>query len=176
MVDESVKHIKTLERTLHRLQKQKQQQEKQKKKMPPASFGPTPPTSVVSREVFVANQTVRNNNNGLAPVVSALEVPTSFQTWSAPNVVLSISGKDAFISICAMKKKSILPTIFQLLEEYRFEVITAHVSSAAETNRFMCIIHVHVSNSQIEVNYMLYIIVIIHPWPFFYFFAGDWCF
>lgn len=143
VIDESVKHIKSLERTLNRLQKQQQQQ----KTMPPPTFGATPPTSEVSREVFVANQTLNNNNSSSSNnnrIVSALEVPTNFQTWSAPNVVLSISGKDAFISICAMKKKSVLPTIFHLLEEYRLQVITAHVSST-DTNRFMCIIHVHVS-------------------------------
>ncbi|KAI3840541.1 hypothetical protein MKW92_010490 [Papaver armeniacum] len=87
-------------------------------------------------------------NNSLSVVPCINNVPSTFQTWSSPNVVLSVNGDDAQISVCAPRKPGLLTTSCYVLEKHKLEVVTTHVSSDCYRSMFM--IHAHVSS-----HYML---------------------
>lgn len=75
-----------------------------------------------------------------------LSVPSSslcFQTWFSPNVVVSMCGNDAHISVCSSRKPGLLATIFYILEKHKLDVLSAHISSTQQRSIYM--IHAHVS-------------------------------
>ncbi|KAI3991127.1 hypothetical protein MKX01_022348 [Papaver californicum] len=99
-------------------------------------------------------------NNSLSVVPCINSIPSTFQTWSSPNVVLSVNGDDAQISVCAAKKPGILTSCCYVLEKHKLEVVTAHVSSDYYRSMFM--IHAHVSS-----HYMLLSLSFISRFLFF---------
>ncbi|KAF7840828.1 transcription factor bHLH95-like [Senna tora] len=66
------------------------------------------------------NNNVNNYNNSLA---------LGFQTWSSPNVVLNACGDLAHFCVCYPKKLRLYTTIFYVLEKYKIEVLSAHIST-----------------------------------------------
>ncbi|KAI3981339.1 hypothetical protein MKX01_015103 [Papaver californicum] len=136
-----------------------------------ASNSPT----LSSREAFLADQagpssaSMNNNssssmitdnmtfsssapNNSLSVVPCINSIPSTFQTWSSPNVVLSVNGDDAQISVCAAKKPGLLTTCCYVLEKHKLEVVTAHVSSDYYRSMFM--IHAHVSSHYMLLSFI----------------------
>ncbi|KAF6143972.1 hypothetical protein GIB67_017580 [Kingdonia uniflora] len=151
IVDEAVSYIKTLQQTLQKLQKKKLDilRGATTNDYDPSITGLTPTPLTNTREAFVADQvSSRNMAVTTYPPHSLPVLPTfssCMQTWSSPNVVLSVCGDDAQISVCAPKKLGLLTTILFVLEKHRLEVVTAHVSS--DQYRSMYMIHAHVSLS-----------------------------
>ncbi|XP_010263710.1 PREDICTED: transcription factor bHLH95 [Nelumbo nucifera] len=151
IVDEAVNYIKTLQQSLQKLQKQRLEMIQGATIV---DFGSSPnvaPPALTldSRESFLADH---GSASGLAKATtsthSSLLVPRSpscFQTWSSPNVVLSVYGDEAQISLCSPRKPGLLPTIFYVLEKHKLEVITAHISS--DYYRTMCMIHVQANGT-----------------------------
>ncbi|XP_072950461.1 transcription factor bHLH95 [Typha angustifolia] len=136
IVDEAVNYIKSLQQTLQRLQKQKLDRLR-------GIISDDPSSSIVTREMFMADQAMNWSAMSSPSTVSVPQLPHCFQTWSSPNVVLSVTGEDAHISICATKKSGIFTTILYVLEKHKLEVVSAHVTS--DCLRVMCMIHAHAS-------------------------------
>ena len=163
IVDEAVNYIRTLQQTLHKLQKQKLEklQGATNNINPPTSFniGETsinninnPQLKLVydTREAFLADQGScndlvsmgDNNNNNNNPNTNSL-FPVIFQTWTSSNVVLNICGEEAHISICSPKKAGLFSSICYVLEKHKIMLISAQISSDANRNMYM--IHAQVS-------------------------------
>ncbi|XP_068651523.1 transcription factor bHLH95-like [Aristolochia californica] len=141
IVDEAVNYIKTLQHSLQKLQKQRLEMiQGATMDFEPAMVIPqTAPYE--SRESYLADKGSSKNwaMVNSAPAVSIPRLPHCFQTWSSPNVILSVTGDDAHISVCASRKPGLLVTIFYILEKHRLQVITAHISS----DYFRCMYMIH---------------------------------
>ncbi|XP_068649275.1 transcription factor bHLH95-like [Aristolochia californica] len=143
IVDEAVNYIKTLQHSLQKLQKQRLEMiQGASMDFEPAMVMPqTVPYE--SRESYLADKGSSKNwaMVNSAPAISIPRLPLCFQTWSSPNVILSVTGDDAHISVCASRKPGLLVNIFYILEKHRLEVLTAHISS--DYFRSMYMIHAH---------------------------------
>ncbi|KAL7206586.1 hypothetical protein ACSBR2_019326 [Camellia fascicularis] len=149
IVDEAVTHIKFLQQTLQKLQRQKLER---LHGLTPMNFDGQ--SSIItpqklpmdSREAFMADQVSSNNtnsNSSNALPVSLSRFPPLFQTWTSPNVILNVCGDHAQISVCSMKKAGLFTAICYVLEKHKLDVVSAHVSS--DQNRTMYMIQAHVS-------------------------------
>ncbi|MQL76731.1 hypothetical protein Taro_009129 [Colocasia esculenta] len=152
IVDEAVNYIRTLQLTLQKLQKQKLERLRGailEEPLLPVTAQQThvPAAETSSREAFMAD---RGKNWAAITPSLAISVPLfaqSFQTWTSPNVVLSMTGNDAHINICAMKKPGLLSSVLYVLERHKLEVVSAHVSSDYFRSMFMIHAHVSLKNS-----------------------------
>ncbi|CAL5377385.1 unnamed protein product [Camellia sinensis] len=151
IVDEAVTHIKSLQKTLQKLQRQKLER---LHGLTPMNFDGqssiiTPQKlSIDSRQAFMADQVSSNNtnsNSSNALSVSLSRFPPVFQTWTSPNVILNVCGDHAQISVCSMKKPGLFTAICYVLEKHKLDVVSAHVSS--NQNRTMYMIQAHGKNS-----------------------------
>ncbi|KAL0384225.1 UNVERIFIED_CONTAM: hypothetical protein Sradi_2816800 [Sesamum radiatum] len=70
---------------------------------------------------------------------SGPEFPSIFKTWTSPNVILNVCGRDAHINVCSMKKPGLLTAVCFVMEKHKLELVSAHVSS--DRNRSMYMIH-----------------------------------
>ncbi|KAK8624944.1 hypothetical protein V6N13_089828 [Hibiscus sabdariffa] len=156
IVDEAVTYIKTLERTLQKLQKQKLERLQacidlgcHHEKPPMATTTAQNRQNALgssSREAFMADRVTCNDatdkfSNSLSVSQSALQ----FQTWTSPNVVLNLCGKEAQISVCSPKKPGLFTTVCYILEKHKVEVVSSHVSS--DSNRCMFMIQARVAST-----------------------------
>ncbi|KAI3448116.1 hypothetical protein Pfo_004781 [Paulownia fortunei] len=149
IVDEAVLYIRKLQLTLEKLEKQKTE------RLNGATTNPTTcdpsvitqqKLAIQSREAFLAEQGSTSkaavplaNPNSLNPLFSGPEFAATFKTWTSPNVILNVCGKDAHINVCCPKKPGLLTAIFFVMEKYKLEVVSAQVSS--DRNRRMYMIH-----------------------------------
>ncbi|KAJ0976877.1 hypothetical protein J5N97_012351 [Dioscorea zingiberensis] len=139
IVDEAVNYINSLQQTLHNLQKQKLE------RIRGMAFDQENQTQGAEmREAFLADQ----GKNWPAPMSSPTSVsiprfPLSLQTWCSPNVVLSITGEDAHINICAARKPGLFSTICYIMEKHKLELVSAQISS--DHFRSMFLIHARAS-------------------------------
>lgn len=118
IVDEAVKYIKKLEHTLQELEKRKMLSLKD--------------SSLIQwRETFVGELQLQGPN----PVFAGPE----FNTWTSPNVILNVCGRDAQISVCSVRNPGLLSTVCFMLEKNNLEVLSAHISS----DRATCIYMIH---------------------------------
>lgn len=121
VVNEAVKHIKTLEQTLNELQNQKMER-----------------LQCIETRTNLGITEMETREAVLTP-----EFPIVFKTWTSPSISLSVCGYDAHINICCSKKLGLFASICFVLEKYKIEVVSAHASS--DYNRNMYMIHAHVS-------------------------------
>ncbi|KAG6424927.1 hypothetical protein SASPL_115350 [Salvia splendens] len=122
IVDEAVKYIKKLEQTLQDLEKRKMLSLKD--------------SSLIQwREAFVGELQLQGPN----PVFAGPEYPPIFNTWTSPNVILNICGRDAQISVCSVRNPGLLSAVCFMLEKNDLEVLSAHISS----DRATCIYMIH---------------------------------
>ncbi|KAG9458765.1 hypothetical protein H6P81_003273 [Aristolochia fimbriata] len=165
IVDEAVNYIKSLQHSLEKLEKQKQEMNmvKKKKNIVNDEVVVVPDAAATDqyysmREAYMED--FKGCSNNWAATVSSSHLPPtghhlphddqyksycSFHTWSSPNVILSVSGEDAHISLCASTKlPGLLPTIFYILEKHTLQLLTAHISS--DYFRTMYMIHVRAIN------------------------------
>ncbi|GMN35126.1 hypothetical protein TIFTF001_005090 [Ficus carica] len=167
IVDEAVKYIKTIENTLHTLEKQRIDKLRScSTSTSTIEHDQVPSISTKSRRdhrealddqsresITLAADTnyhgrheLRENTAAaLLTVLPALSdhhiQATTFQTWISPNVVVNMCGEDAQISICSPRIPGLLATIFYILEKHKLEVISAHICS--DLCRSMYMIHAH---------------------------------
>nr|UFA45709.1 bHLH11 [Pinus massoniana] len=166
IVEEAISYIKTLQQSLHVLENQRldkaraattlefelsntfhelQQQQHhvsaaamRSSSETPVFYHPLIPECSTSSgfEPWISKQYSRTISAG-SP---AIDHCNFFQTWSSPNVVLSVCGNDAHMMICSSPpKQGLLTTIFYTLEKHRVDVVTAHISS--DSCRSMYMIH-----------------------------------
>lgn len=114
---------------------------------PPPDVGSdqTASTTVRREAAFLADQGKSYYyfpTNSPSPATAAARFPQSLQTWSSPNVVLSVSGDDAFICIGAPKKPGLLSTVAAIMEKHKLDLLSASVS--ADFFRTMIMIHARV--------------------------------
>jgi hypothetical protein len=170
-VEETVNYIKNLEHTLETLQKRKLDHLRNAflaNQKPPsaASSSVISPDHPVSREAFLADQ--------VGKVLSPLDMPVplpppgqqccSIQTWTSPNVVLSIVGIDAYISVCTPKRSGLITAAAFFLERHGAEALAVQVYSDplrtmfimfARVRWYLCM-HVHLSYFLDVSNYYVY--------------------
>nr|GMD87683.1 transcription factor bHLH95-like [Ipomoea batatas] len=135
ILDEAVNHIKRLESTLSDLQRQKLEILESWKT-----------TTILGADEC---GTFASNDNGtmmmmrsIPHMTSSISSPDVFKTWTSPNMTLNVCGNDAHINVCCSKKIGVLAAICSVLEKYKIDVISAHVSS--DHNRSMYMIHARV--------------------------------
>ncbi|PON82042.1 Basic helix-loop-helix transcription factor [Trema orientale] len=168
IVDEAVNYIRTLQQTLHKLQKQKLEKLQGPTNIitPSSTFNvgetsinninnPQPKLAYETREAFLADQgscndlvsmgNNCNNNNNNNPNSNNSLFPVIFQTWTSSNVVLNICGDEAHISVCSPKKPGLFSSICYVLEKHKITLISAQISSDASRNMYM--IHAHYATS-----------------------------
>lgn len=155
IVDEAVNYITTLQQTLQKLQKQKIESLHSASTFSydPSLLVPIQKLPHSSRESFLADQGSSSNTNNSSSVPPsapsssssspAPRLPVSFQTWTSSNVVLNICGEQVHFSICSSRRPGLLAAILCVLEKYKIEVVSVHVSS--DRNRFLYMIQAHVS-------------------------------
>ena len=141
IVEAAISMIRGLETTIKKLQKKKMENIR----------GPLlhsaqhwQATCELSREALMADQ-VKS-----LPLISSSEstFPLCFQTWSSPNVVVSMSGVDVHINVCAVRKRGLMSNIVYSLEKHNLLVLSAHVS--CDYFRSMFMIHAQVSTKRIS--------------------------
>ncbi|XP_074348625.1 transcription factor bHLH95 [Apium graveolens] len=147
IVDEAVSYIKSLEHTLQNLEKQKKERLQGGVSIRNNSISKMicPPKGVVdTREAFVANQVSTNPSVAALNSTSAPTTPQfspSSQSWCSKSLMLNVSGLDAQICVCSNKKSGLFTGICLVLEKYKLEIVSAHVSSDKARNMYM--IHTH---------------------------------
>lgn len=130
IVDEAIGYIKSLQKSLQVLQNQRL--EKTRSAATKVEFR--------SFELQDSTEPVVDNWRRASHSIS-YSIDHTLQTWSSPNVVLSVCGEDAQIGICSARRPGQLATIFYTLEKHNVHVLTAHIS--ADTYRCMYMIHAH---------------------------------
>ncbi|KAL2512142.1 Transcription factor bHLH [Abeliophyllum distichum] len=158
IVEEAIKHIRTLHKTLEKLQEQKL--EKLHGIITPVNSVPTIITkqklATKSWEEFLADQgSSKINSPAIAEnSFSFPQIPAIFQTWTSPNVCLNICGHDAHISICCPKKAGLLSAICYVLEKHKLELVSAQVSSDHHRSMYMIQAHANGVSNQVPVQEM----------------------
>nr|WIE96144.1 basic helix-loop-helix transcription factor [Loropetalum chinense var. rubrum] len=149
IVDEAVKYIKALQQTLQTLQRQRLEM------LQNGSINIDHETYIITsqdpstdqpREAFLGQD--QGSSKNLSKPTNLLPLsfsPACFQTWFSPNVVMSVCGEDAQISVCSLRKPGLLATIFYILEKHKLDVVSAHISSDHHRSIFM--IHAHASGA-----------------------------
>ncbi|PIN08751.1 hypothetical protein CDL12_18671 [Handroanthus impetiginosus] len=147
IVDEAVNYIKKLQQTFQNLQKQKLERLHGIIITNNPSIITQKKLAIQSREAFLAEQgstdhsAVTLANPRPNPPFSGPEFPAIFKTWTSPNLILNVCGKDAHISICSAKKPGLLTAICFVMEKHKVELVSAQVSS--DRNKCMYMIHAH---------------------------------
>ncbi|XP_078172788.1 transcription factor bHLH95-like, partial [Carex rostrata] len=116
IVEETVNYIKNLECTLETLQKQKLDRIQsaflvnQNPSSAASSSSFISSEHPISREAFLADQVgkVPSPLDMAVPLPPPAQHCYSIQTWTSPNVVLSIVGINAYISVCTPKKPGLI--------------------------------------------------------------------
>ncbi|XP_062227376.1 transcription factor bHLH95-like [Phragmites australis] len=159
IVGEAVSYIRTLEGTLQRLEKLKLERMRAQQLGLGSSAAPasspmrhgTP--APATREAALADMAQGWNalRDAAAGEGSSAAPPAPFQTWSGPNVVVSVSGGDAFINLCTPRQLGLLTKALFVLEKHRIDVVTTDISS--DRNRSMFSIHARVSQRQPSAHF-----------------------
>ncbi|XP_047043459.1 transcription factor bHLH95-like [Lolium rigidum] len=155
IVMEAIHYIKSLEETLSELEKQKLEMQLARGKIGAATNDGVSSSAVVlaltdrRAPMPVALPVAGIGPTGAAPkppitvgVVTAAPAPVGLQTWSGPNVVLSLSGNDAYISVCVARRRSVLPMVIAVLEKHNIDVVTSGIS--CDNTRSMFTIHARI--------------------------------
>lgn len=150
-MEETVNYIKSLECTLETLQKRKLDRIRgaflanQKPSSAASSSVISPDNNSITREAFLADQVGKVPS----PLDMAVPLPPpgqkcyTIQTWTSPNVVLSIVGIDAYISVCTPKRSGLITAAAYFLERHGVEALA--VQAYSDPLRTMFIMFARVS-------------------------------
>ncbi|KAL3621146.1 hypothetical protein CASFOL_036058 [Castilleja foliolosa] len=135
IVDEAVSYIKKMEQTLKTLEKKKLERLHGKASIIPSmeAFRAEQGSASDPNPYFLGSSSNNNNINNYELT------PAIFKTWTSPNVILNVCGRDAQISICSMKKPGLLTKIVFVIDKYSLDVLSAHISS----DRYRCMLMIH---------------------------------
>jgi hypothetical protein len=151
---EAIHYIKSLEGTLSELEKRKMEMQMARGEVGAAASGgfsssAAPTARVAPAPVVLPGAGIQPT--GAAPVTVAAvtpapaPAPVGLQTWSGPNVVLSLSGNDASISVCVARRRGVLPMVMAVLDKHGIDVVTSGIST--DNVRSMFTIHARVSKT-----------------------------
>ncbi|GAB4852206.1 hypothetical protein Ancab_016398 [Ancistrocladus abbreviatus] len=145
VIDEAIKYIKTLEQTLERLDKRKCS-----KMLRSANVIKDEPLACTEQEQVAPtlNLDLGSQQPSKPPLMASSHMFVAsaayFQTYRlSSNVILSICGNDAQISVCSTKKPGLLASLCYVLHKFKLDVISAHISS--DPHQITCMIHARVS-------------------------------
>ncbi|CAN6244628.1 unnamed protein product [Urochloa humidicola] len=149
LVGQTIHFIRALEQTKAQLEKRKLDQAVARQAAAASSsvlMAPPPQTAqgmaALSTGCWGGQQQQPLPPPPLAALVAAAG-PVGFQTWSAPNVVLSVLKEKAVINLCVPRQPRMLTLVMSVLHRHRIEVLTAHV--VAEDARSMITIYTSVN-------------------------------
>ncbi|WVZ85647.1 hypothetical protein U9M48_032545 [Paspalum notatum var. saurae] len=169
IVEEAITYIQTLEGTVQKLEQlkleRKRAQEAQRHQVgggggssaaaPAPARHPTPAPAPASREAILAD-TVRGWNAQPAAVAAAKAAAAAaaggssvaapeppFQTWSGPNMVVSLAGNEGYIKLRAPRQPGILTKLLFALERHGIDVVTTTISG--EGGHKSLIIHARIN-------------------------------
>jgi hypothetical protein len=71
--------------------------------------------------------------------------PIGFQSWAESDIVLNVTGDNAFVAVCTAQRPGLLLLVLSVLERHHIEVISAQISS--NVNRTMFNLYTRVSSS-----------------------------
>ncbi|KAL6885955.1 hypothetical protein ACP4OV_010216 [Aristida adscensionis] len=71
-----------------------------------------------------------------AAAAAAVAACPALQTWSAPSVTVSVSGGDAFISVCTPRQQGMVTKVLLVLEKHSVDVLVVTISSDANRSMF----------------------------------------
>ncbi|ESW25580.1 hypothetical protein PHAVU_003G048000 [Phaseolus vulgaris] len=131
VVDEAVSYIKSLERTVEKLEKQKEER---------LQCGSTFMTAQgLSSNYNFSNAIVGTSSNAL---LFPAQRPVAFhKTWASSNIVLNVFGDEAQFGICAAHKPGLMSSVALVLDKYNIELLSAHVSCIGNGNAIMIQAH-----------------------------------
>ncbi|KAH6818917.1 hypothetical protein C2S51_002520 [Perilla frutescens var. frutescens] len=133
IVDEAVNYIKNLQQTLEELEKRKLER----------MHGVITQNklTVQSREAFLAELGSSGNMAvtlaGPNQLYSGPDYPAIFKTWTSPNVILNICGRDGHINVCCMRKPGLFTAVCFVMEKHNLEVVSAQASSDRARSMYM---------------------------------------
>ncbi|KAJ1279449.1 hypothetical protein BS78_04G157600 [Paspalum vaginatum] len=73
------------------------------------------------------------------PPLAVTTGPAGFQTWAAPNVVLSVVNSDAIINLCAPRRPRMVTMVLSVLSKHGIDVVSAQVSADGIQSLFITI-------------------------------------
>ncbi|XP_054786863.1 transcription factor bHLH95-like [Prosopis cineraria] len=123
VVDETLNYITTLEQTLENLEKKKMERSLRSSVSSNAGH-----PSGTSRDAFMSEQVASSSSPTPSASPHGYNKPVGFQTWTSPNLVVNICGKEAQFSVTSSKNWCPFSTICCVLEKYKIEVLSAHIS------------------------------------------------
>nr|XP_034593457.1 transcription factor bHLH95-like [Setaria viridis] len=145
LVEETIDFIRSLEKTKTQLEKQRQQQVLARQAAAEAG------ASSLSVPRTAHGMAALSDGWGPAPqqapaAASAAARPVEFQTWSTPNVVLSVlTNGEAVINVCAPRQPRMLTMVVSVLKKHGIDVVSVQV--AADRARSIFTIYTRVNGA-----------------------------
>ncbi|KAG2651485.1 transcription factor bHLH95-like [Panicum virgatum] len=127
LIGETINFIKTLEETKAQLEKKKLEQALARQATAEAAAGGASSFSVPRTAHGLAAL-----SDGWDPVPRqqpAAAGPVGFQTWSTPNVVLSVLNNEAVINVCVPRQRGVLTMVLSVLSKHGIDVISIQVGA-----------------------------------------------
>ncbi|KAF3337676.1 transcription factor bHLH95 [Carex littledalei] len=147
LAEETANYIKLLEHECQDLEKRKQDRTKSTDSYQKPQFGAA--TSAFSSEHGTSREALAEQISKFPfqtdAVTPAQQQCFTMHTTASPNVVLSVAGPDAHVSVCAPKTPGLISAAVHFLEKHDAEVLSVQVCS--DMSRTMFVMHAHVSRS-----------------------------
>ncbi|KAJ3700408.1 hypothetical protein LUZ61_004113 [Rhynchospora tenuis] len=146
LLEETANYIKVLEHRFQALEKRKQDQTESTNPYQNLPSGAA--SSAVSLEHYMSKNAFLADQRSKIPFQTGVARPAhqqcfTMQTSASPNVVLSVAGPDAHVSVCAPKTPELISATVYFLEKNGAEVLSVQVCS--DMSRTMFIMHAHMS-------------------------------
>lgn len=172
-MEETVNYIKNLECTLETLQKQKLDRIQSAFLVNQNPSSAASSSSFISSEHPISREAFLSDQVGKVPSPLDMAVPLpppaqhcySIQTWTSPNVVLSIVGINAYISVCTPKKPGLITAAAFFLERHSAEALA--VQSYSDPLRTMFIMFARVCSCLLSLVlfnlffFLVYLLILI---------------
>ncbi|KAF7078057.1 hypothetical protein CFC21_082536 [Triticum aestivum] len=142
IVMEAIHYIKSLEGTVSELEKQKLERDfAAGGKLAAAANDGVSSSVAAAMPMGMATPVTGLSGGGIwqtgaaqAPsmalgAVTVAPAPVPLQTWSGPNVVLSLSGNYAYIHMSVARRPGVLTMVTAVLEKHGIDVVTTGISS-----------------------------------------------
>jgi hypothetical protein len=138
IVMEAVHYIKSLEGTLSELEKRKLEMQLAQGEVVGATANtgvsslaamPAPTSLVAPAPIVLTGAGICPTETSPTPPVTAAPAAVGLQTWSGPNVVLSLSGNEVCISVCVARRPGLPTMVLEVLEKHNIDVVTWGISS-----------------------------------------------
>ncbi|RLN08897.1 transcription factor bHLH95-like [Panicum miliaceum] len=132
LVGETINFIKALEETKAQLEKKKQEQALARQAA--AGAGASSFSMLRTAHGMAAlsdgwDPVPPQQPAAAPPPPAAAAGPVGFQTWSTPNVVLSVLNDEAIINVCAPRQRGMLTMVVSVLSKHGIDVISVQVGA-----------------------------------------------